>query len=726
MGIKTSVSQVALLGGGRNEQPSGILVEEPTSRFGRGRSLGHLYVLVDVSGSETERDAIAWQIAETIRDTYYGRRGSITAGLQQALQEANTLLFEENRNSLPSERRTAGASCVVLRDDDMFVAQTGPAVIYLAREGQVSRLPEVSPWLDGVPAEEMDATSLGERREANTFLFHTPISGGETILLANCNLAQQIKNTDWPRLLALQPAEAVLEGLLATVQGHDLSALVVRLGEEAPQLAPAASMRDAGQDVVRAEVAEPTADSVTDLRQGERLREAGQAILRFLSKIWLGLASLLRSMMPEKRGSAPVAVSKAETAPTPKKRAVRRRPSRSDPAQKILLGVAIAIPIIVGIVVLVTLLQRGQAQRAELDALWQEANARWDQAQTASEAVAVRGHLTAAEQSLEQILERWPEHAEAQDLRSEVQSRLDGINQVRRVNSVGELSSYEEDAILSRVVVQGTHIFVLDRGNDRVYHHQLDEQLQPTLKTGIEETVLVNKGDQVDGVLVGDLVDMVWMPLGNTRQKSSLVILESGGTLLDYDPTTDEMTALEVGATDQWQFPELIGSHSGRFYVLDSTANKIWRYNPTPDGYSGSPDEWLQEEIDLAGVVDMAIGDSIYLLYANGQIRKLTLGELDSFDISDWDTPPRNPTALFARPPEETQWIYLGDRGNSRIVQASKDGGFRQQFRVADTEIDQDGDPLAELSSLFVDEIGGYAFVLSGNKLYALNLPASN
>ena len=725
MGIKTSVSQVALLGGGRNEQPGGILVEEPTSRFARGRSLGHLYVLVDVSGSETERDAVAFQIAQTIRDTYYGRRGSITAGLQQALQEANTLLFEENRNSLPSERRTAGASCVVLRDDDMFVAQAGPAVIYLAQEGQVSRLPEASPWLDGFPAEEMDATSLGERREANTFLFHTPVRGGETILLANCNLAQQIRHTDWPRLLALQPVEAVLEGLLTSVQGHDLSALAVRLGGESPQTAPDAAMRDAAQSVATAQVAEPDAGQATGLRRDEWLRGAGLAVLSFLGRIWLGLSSLLRSMMPDKRGSAPVAAP-VETAPAPKKRPVRRRPSRSDPAQKILIGVAFAIPIIVGIIVLVTLLQRGQAQRAELDALWQEANARWNQAEMASEAATVRDHLTAAEQSLEQLLERWPEHAEAQDLRSRVQSRLDVINQVRRVDGLGKLTSYEGDAILSRVVVQGTHIFVLDRGNDRIYHHQLTEQLQSTLKPGTEETVLVSKGSQVAGVLVGDLVDMVWMPLGNGRQKSSLIILESGGALLDYDPTTGELTALEVGATDQWQFPELIGSHSGRFYVLDSTANKIWRYNPTPDGYSGSPDEWLQEEIDLAGVVDMAIGDSIFLLYANGQIRRLTLGEVDSFETSDWDTAPRNPSALFTRPPEETQWLYLGDRGNSRIVQVNKDGGFRQQFRVADSQIDQDGDPLAELSSLFVDEIGGYAFVLGGNGLYALKLPASN
>jgi len=738
MRIKTSVGQIALLGGGRNDQSSGILVEERASRFGRGRSLGNLYIVTEVSGPEAGRDAVARQVAETMRDAYYGRRGSITAGLQQALREANNLLFDENRNSLPTERRTAGASCVVLRDGDLFVAQAGPALVYLAHEGQISRLPEVSPWLDGFPLEEMDAAPLGERHETNISLFHTPAREGDTVLLANCDLARQIPIDDWPQLLEIDPVESVLEEVLAACQGSDLSALVVRLGEEPAEPAPAASTRGVDATVVPAPagtvgpaaIRDRVSSWASDLRLGERLQATGLAISRLLAGIWLGLLGLLRGMMPEKGGadhaSPRQAVSKATAAPSPKKRPAARRPSANDPVQKILIGVAIAIPIIVGIVVLVTLLQRGQAQRAEVDALWEQANTRWQQAQTVSDRATIRGHLTAADQALQELLERRPEYTEARELRDKVQARLDVINQIRRVSWIGELNAYEQDASLSRVVVQGTHVFVLDRHNGRVYHHQLDEELQRTLKSETKETVLVTKGDQVDGVLVGDLVDMVWMPTGPNRQKASLVILESGGALLDYDPTTGELLPLRVAATDQWQFPELVGSHSGRFYVLDPSANQIWRYDPTPDGYSAPPDEWLQEEIDLAGVVDMAIGDSIYLLYADGEIRRLSVGEIDSFVSSDWDTPPSNASALFTRPPEETQWLYLGDRGNSRIVQSGKEGSFKQQFRLADTQVDENGDPLAKLSNLFVDEISGHAFVLSGNRLYLLILPMSN
>jgi hypothetical protein len=121
----------------------------------------------------------------------------------------------------------------------------------------------------------------------------------------------------------------------------------------------------------------------------------------------------------------------------------------------------------------------------------------------------------------------------------------------------------------------------------------------------------------------------------------------------------------------------------------------------------------------------MAIGDSIYLLYADGAMRKFTTGEADTFDISDWDTPPRNPASIFTRTPAETRWIYVADRGNRRIVQSSKEGQFKQQFRLADEPASGDGDALTGATDLFVDEIAGHAYLLSGRDLYLLVLPMS-
>jgi hypothetical protein len=388
----------------------------------------------------------------------------------------------------------------------------------------------------------------------------------------------------------------------------------------------------------------------------------------------------------------------------------------------VLVAVAVAIPLIVAALVAVTVIQRDQAQKAELEELWQKANSLWIQAGATDDTLAARPLLLEAQDNLDQLLAMRPDHPGALDLQRRVKARLDEGSQVRRVNWEGKLMTYPQNASLNRVVVQGVDVFVMDRSADIVYHHRLDE-FQQALEPETQDRILVRKGEQVGDILVGDLVDMVWMPVGSGRQKAGLVILEGSGSLLEYDPGTKSLTSSRLAMTDAWQLPHLVGSHSGRLYVLDLGANRIWRYGPTPDGYSSPPDEWLQTEIDLAGVRDMAVGDSIYLLYADGTIQKLTGGNPDAFDTSDWDVPPLGPTAIFTRPPNETQWVYVADVGNNRIVRSSKEGRLGGQFRLVDSQAVGSDDPLANVSSLFVDEIGGRAYFPSDNSLYVIVLP---
>jgi hypothetical protein len=652
--LKTTVGQVALVGGSRYDQGRGILVDERASRFARGRNRGNLYVYVEVTGPAAGRDIIADQLAGIVADIYYDWRGSVTAGLQQALQEANRLLFEENRNSLPGEQRTAGVCCAVLRDLDLFVAQVGPAAIYVDQDGEVDRFPDRLPWLEGVPPEEMDAAALGERHDLNVVLFHYELGQGDTFLLAGSTLIRHVPGQAWPDILAGASVAEVVDALIVAGERRDLSALVVRLDGQGSEPEPAPAAPAAG--VVPPAVArgpsawEQLTASAAGLQVGERLQRASQAVLAGLAGIWAGFLALLGRMIPSRSEPRPVAGRQTSTVTSSATKSKKRQKPRaeeaapSDLVQKILIGVAIAIPLVVAAVVLVTVIQRGQTNRAELDALWQQADTLWQAAQATADPTVARTQLTESMGYLDQLLERRPDHAEAAELQKRIVARLDEINQVKRISWIGELTSYPADAELSRVVVEGAHIFVMDRRNGRVYHHQLDE-LQQALLPESRETVLVRRGDQVGDVLVGDLVDMVWMPAGSNRQKSDLLILESGGGLLEYDPTTQELRALALAATETWQYAELVGSYYGRFYVLDSIANKIWRYSPTEDGYSDPPDDWLQESVDMTGVRDMAIGDSIYLLYADGKIRKLTAGLPDTFDISGWDMPPQDPSS---------------------------------------------------------------------------------
>jgi hypothetical protein len=728
MRIKTAVDHLPLADGGHYKRPGGILVDERGARLAPGRTRGNLYILAELSGEEAGRNIIAMQLTEAIRGVYYRWRGSITAGLQESIREANRLLFGENRNALPGERRTAGVSCVVLRGNDLFVAQAGPAAVHLTCGGEVARFPDRSPWLDHIPLEEMDAAPLGDRRDVNVSLFHTQVSHGDTILLVQSATASQVPANAWPRILRRPSVEEVLLALSEVGRAGDLMALAIKLGDERDRRYQASAVVSSDEPGPSESPIPPIQEQAPQwaesIRLGEWLRAVGKALVAALIGLGAALLTLFRRLVPGQLASQPAsgvqdaAVEQPER-PPPRPRAT---PATNATMQRVLIGVAIAIPLIVAAIVLVTYFQRAQVQGADLEALWLEASARWQQVQVTSDPAAVRTLLDETEGYLLQLLDRRPGHAEAVDLLGKVHARQDEINQVRRITWLGELQTYPAGADLSRVVIQGVHVFVMDRNAGKVYHHQMDEY-QQALTPESKGTVLVSKGDQVGEVLVADLVDMAWMPAGNERRKANLLILESGGSLIEYDPATGERAPLRLAASEQWQYPRLVGSYYGRFYVLDPNANQIVRYQPTPDGYSAPPDQWLQAQVDLAGVVDMAIGNSIYLLYADGKLRKLTAGQPDAFDISDWDMPPSNPTALFTRPPEETQWVYVADRGNGRIVQVSKEGHFRRQFRMADEHLGDGSDPLAGVTSLFVDEISGHAYFVSNQKLYLAILP---
>jgi hypothetical protein len=68
-----------------------------------------------------------------------------------------------------------------------------------------------------------------------------------------------------------------------------------------------------------------------------------------------------------------------------------------------------------------------------------------------------------------------PGEATVSELRGSIAEHQDKIDKVERLYWVGELRSYDEPRTQPRrVVVNGLHVYVLDNGNDRVFHHQLD------------------------------------------------------------------------------------------------------------------------------------------------------------------------------------------------------------------------------------------------------------
>ena len=134
----------------------------------------------------------------------------------------------------------------------------------------------------------------------------------------------------------------------------------------------------------------------------------------------------------------------------------------------------------------------------------------------------------------------------------------------------------EEGQNLTRVVVGGDSLYVLDKGKNQVYRLILSSLGDSA--TPADQPTVIKKAQQVDDHVVSDLLDMTWVE-GSGNQRSKLVVLDTAGGLLGYDSTFGA-SSLPLGGQDQWQQPQLLMGYGGNLYVVDSKGNQIWRYRP--------------------------------------------------------------------------------------------------------------------------------------------------
>lgn len=445
------------------------------------------------------------------------------------------------------------------------------------------------------------------------------------------------------------------------------------------------------------------------LSPGQILRWLGVVILLPLALLGRGVSALLNLGSGEAGGHTP--------------RVAGAQAYRSEPVRpvswKLLLYVALAIPLLVALIVGVIYWQKGRQREAEYTQFLTGAQNKFQQAQTADPGTAL-GLMNEAETLLveaEKIKSGQPEIAE---LRQKMAEQTDKVGNAQRLYYLPQLRQYtDEGTNLKSVLVQGVELYVLDAGTDRIFHHRLDD-LGEALLPDDESLLVVSRGQAVEKVNVGDLLAMTWMPAGGNRQTSDLIVLNSTG-LLEYNASWGITTSALATPATPFGLPAAVDSFFGNFYVLDPQANKLWRYLPTADGYSATPESYFPAEqaVDLTNAVDLAIDGAVYVLYRDGRISKFEGGQPVAFNLTGLDKPLSNPVSIFTAPNESVQHIYVADTGNRRVVQLNKDGSFVRQFKPREGE----GVSFANLQDIFVDEIGGRLYVLDSNGLYVGNIP---
>lgn len=391
-----------------------------------------------------------------------------------------------------------------------------------------------------------------------------------------------------------------------------------------------------------------------------------------------------------------------------------------------LIGVALVIPLVTLVMVVMTRVQYESTRRAQFGAIQAEAQALYDAATSTDDPRIIRTGLHEALATIDVGLALNPLDDALLSLQRRIHHRLDELDTVERLYHFWQLAGLDEPvdtpAGSGRIVIHETDVFLLNRATDRVYTFTMNDA-GDALQPQDSDPLLMAKDELRGSIQVGQLIDIAWIEAGGQRSLSTFMALESGGSLLAYDPQQG-IDVLPVADSDKWLRPAAIGGYFGNLYVLDPLQSRLLKYVPVDNAYTAPPSDYLDPRlgIDLTGAVDLAIDGNMYVLFADGSVKKFYDGVEQPFALTGLPDAMRNPTTLFVSgepKPDAAGYLYVTDAGNERVLQFDKNGAFIRQFKTQPGGIEFRG-----LRSIYVDEEHQRMYVLSGRTLWLTDIPA--
>jgi hypothetical protein len=718
MELLAVTSQLQIVNGQVSRSPDipGLLAQSAPSKSGRGRGHDFLFAHLTLSGSYEETATLYEDLLDNISIIYYESSGSVTAALRKAIIETNRLLLAHNLNSATTLREGA-VTCVVFKGDEIFFAQVGEAFALIGRNIGIERLPT---------AESRKSTPLGRTAGIDIHYYHNWLQAGDMMLLADPRLSHASTSTFEPVLINSNVETGL--GMVTDIVGEDSARLILaQFTDEAPGYLPDAALPPA-RATSRQHLPPPTQQPIRE-NESHQINEVDEVNESVPSVANVDVEVVETTA---RRATAKAALGLSQTTAWMADLLEKVRPSTegSDDSHSWALPafLAIAIPIIVGVVVVGVYLQRGRAvQFGEMKSDISNAllTARDAPSEAESEVLYknVLGMINEAE-----LLR--PNDGDIASYRSEALLGLDGLVGVSRLN--GKLFHvFSSDSMLSAVAMSETvdeGIYVLDSVNNQVFRLQLTEDFDNGEE--MDPELVIFEAQVLGSHIVGAVTDIMWRPSGNQVTRDGLAMLDSRGALISHFPNFSDTRAVPLGLASDWVQPIKLTTFNERIYILDPGAQVIWRYFAEGEGFTTSEDQrYIEfvEDADIGNVVDLAIyseDGSVLLLYNDGRLRRYVNGRFlwseSNLPTSGLESPLISPTAIKIVGRGLNSSIFVLDPGSDRIVQFSLGGTYLAQYKASD---EAGSEVFAEADDFVVLENPLRIIVTAGNHLYIATLP---
>jgi hypothetical protein len=169
---------------------------------------------------------------------------------------------------------------------------------------------------------------------------------------------------------------------------------------------------------------------------------------------------------------------------------------------------------------------------------------------------------------------------------------------------------------------------------------------------------------------------------------------------------------LVIKKAKEWLSIKAMTAFAGNIYLLDTQASRIWKYVATGSAFTDLREYLLPDYFpDLSKAINMAIDGSVWLGTTDGTVMRFTQAKDDAFIPKGVE--PGFGKTLQVFTDDSTQYVYVLDTDNKRVVVMEKDGLYFAQYNYP---------PSFAPTNIAVSEKLKKIFFFSEGKLYTVNL----
>ena len=692
MPVKTWVGRFAIVNGEAQEE-SRLLRSYPRQRPDEEED--ELYVLVQPAGEGG--DEYAGQLVEAIGRMYRQDALSITGAVLRSLKGAHQQLRDWNERSLPEHRVSAGVSCLAVREHSAYLAQVGPAVAYHVGGGRFQRIAPEGPATE--PLGQATAEPVFSRYE---------LAPGDLLLIASPRIDELIDQDTLRSILLRGGDDALVELFRIASDEQDFSLVLLACVVEAEGVLPEA---ERPEDAAAVSVATtPGASGDAEAPSQAVPVPTGQPAVP---------AQPVGAGSADANESASGVATAHELSPPPGSLGdpkLRLKGPEADIRYRRPSGLAASIPniplpavlvaLIVGAIAVLAVCVLPSALRESRDDQFENsiaaASAALDSARATDDPAARRGLLDTAVAALQDAADQRPDDSEVAALREAIDAEkrlLDAILVLPDLDLVVDVRETITGAVSPKdLALGGGGAYFLDREQGRVIAVAL-------LAPNPEPFVLFEAGELVGEIVAGQPRHITW-----AEDLNSLLILDDQRNLIAVTPP-EARRLLTVRDAEAWGSADGITFQGGGLYVLDRAGDQVWRYPVSESGFDSERVPML-DAFDLDEVVEMAVGDVLYLVMAGNTIVRFPGNVARPFTQGGIDIPLSSPASLA--PLSTLDMLLIADTGNSRIAVFTQDGTYLQQL-VSPS--------FTDLRSIAIDEANQLLYILVGGSLFLTPLP---